>query len=80
MVKHADKWLVIIGVVALTLTLPSNIYAYLDPGTGSYVLQMLLAVLFGALFAVKLWWEKIKLFLKYRFSKTHKNQKEEDAS
>lgn len=35
-------------------------YAYLDPGTGSYILQMIVAALLGGLFAVKLLWSKIK--------------------
>lgn len=36
--------------------------AYLDPGTGSYVIQLLIAGLMGALFLVKLYWGKIKSF------------------
>lgn len=37
--------------------------AYLDPGTGSYVLQMVLAGIAAALFAVKLFWVRIKAFV-----------------
>jgi len=37
-------------------------YAYLDPGTGSMVLQVLLGVAVGALTAGKLYWAKIKNF------------------
>ena len=32
---------------------------YIDPGTGSYLLQILAAGLFGALFALKLFWHRI---------------------
>lgn len=35
-------------------------YAYLDPGTGSYVFQLAVAFLFGALFSVKMYWRKIR--------------------
>ncbi len=35
--------------------------AYLDPGTGSYVLQMVLAGLFGGLFALKQSWAGLKI-------------------
>ncbi len=37
--------------------------AYLDPGSGSFILQLLLAALLGGLFLVKAYWAKIiKLF------------------
>lgn len=34
--------------------------AYLDPGTGSYVLQIALASIFGALYAAKHAWAQVK--------------------
>jgi hypothetical protein len=37
---------------------------YLDPGTGSFLFQMLLAALMGILLAVKIYWRKIKGFFK----------------
>lgn len=40
----------------------NSVLAYIDPGTGGIVLQMLAAGFFGALFAVKLFWRKIKGF------------------
>ncbi len=43
--------------------------AYLDPGTGSIIIQVLVAGLFGALFVVKLFWGKIKNLFKKLFSK-----------
>lgn len=36
------------------------IVAYLDPGTGSYVLQITLASVFGALYAAKHAWAQLK--------------------
>ena len=39
-------------------------YAYLDPASGSYILQILTAFFFAALFSVKLFWNKIKSFFK----------------
>lgn len=41
----------------------SSCLAYLDPGTGSYIFQMLIAGLVGAGFAVKLFWTQIKCFV-----------------
>jgi TRAP-type C4-dicarboxylate transport system permease small subunit len=38
---------------------------YLDPGSGSMLFQMLLAGIVGALFAVRIFWRKIKgIFVK----------------
>ncbi len=34
--------------------------AYLDPGSGSILLQMVIAAALGAAFAVKVYWKKIK--------------------
>lgn len=36
--------------------------AYLDPGTGSMLIQIVLAVLLGAGVAVKIFWRNIKAF------------------
>lgn len=43
---------------------PPRAQAYLDPGTGSYLLQVLLAGLLGALVAVKLFWRHIASFIR----------------
>ena len=45
-----------------------NVYAYIDPGTGSYLLQIIVATLLAFLFTVKSYWKKIKGFLKRVFS------------
>ena len=58
----------------LVFTTPS--YAYLDPGTGSYVLQLLIGVLIGAAFAIRFYWKKIWSFLSNRLSRRRKNEKE----
>ncbi len=55
-----------------------NAYAYLDPGTGSYILQMIIAALLGGLFAVKLFRYRIKIFFKNLFSRGKKHEKVED--
>jgi len=33
---------------------------YLDPGSGSFIIQILLAALLGSAFAIKMYWKKIK--------------------
>ena len=56
-------------LMSLYLVFPPFAYAYLDPGTGSYVFQLLIAGLVGLGFLVKVYWNKIKLFLTHLFSK-----------
>lgn len=34
-------------------------YAYIDPGTGSYLIQVVMAGILGGLFAVKLLWRRV---------------------
>jgi hypothetical protein len=41
--------------------------AYLDPGTGSFLLQLLLATALGGMFVVKKFWKNIKEFFKRLF-------------
>jgi hypothetical protein len=45
--------------VLASLVLAREAHAYLDPGTGSYILQIVIASLFGALFMLKVFWGRI---------------------
>ena len=43
----------------------SDAYAYLDPGSGSIIIQMLVGTLVGVGIALKIYWQKLKMkFLK----------------
>ncbi len=44
----------------LMLVVEPTKFAYLDPGSGSYLLQLLIAGLLGAAFAVRASWGRIK--------------------
>lgn len=46
------------GVLLLIFT--EDAHAYLDPGSLSYVLQVIIAVVVGAIYALKVYWGKIK--------------------
>jgi hypothetical protein len=48
---------------------PQRAYAYLDPGTGSYIFQLIIAGLLGASLAIKIFWQNIKTFFSNLFSK-----------
>ena len=55
-----------------------NAHAYLDPASGSYFLQMLIAGILGGLFALKIFWVKIKSFFSAPFSKKDDRDENED--
>ncbi len=58
----------ILFLLALPLLLvPSIAHAYLDPGTGSYAVQLLIGSLLGGLFAVGLFWRRVVAFFKRLF-------------
>ena len=51
--------------------IPSNAYAYIDPGTGSMLLTALVGALAATGTAISVYWSKVKSF----FSKKKKNDK-----
>jgi len=53
-----------IVIIWLNLVITGTAHAYLDPGIGSYVFQILMALFLSIAFGMKLFWKKIKLFFK----------------
>jgi hypothetical protein len=43
--------------------------SYIDPGTGSLVIQLILGILFGGLVALKLFWANVRRFFGRLFSR-----------
>ena len=56
------------------IAVSNRAYAYLDLGTGSYIFQMIIAVFIGGLFALKLFWGKVKNFFSNLFSGREKSE------
>lgn len=54
----------ILPLALLTVLAPANAYAYLDPGTGSMVLQALLAGVAGLVVLVKMYWHRFTAFFR----------------
>ena len=52
--------------------------AYLDPGTGSIILQAILAFIAGAAATVSLWWMNFKILIKKIFRLGKKDKDIED--
>jgi len=62
-------------IILYYLILPSRIYAYLDAGTGSYIIQIIIAIAVGGAFGIKLFWRRIYGFFKNLSQKAKKNDK-----
>ncbi len=60
--------ILLLPVVSLLL-LPSVAQAYLDPGTGSYVLQLVLGTVLGGLFALGLFRRRVIAFIRHLFKR-----------
>lgn len=50
--------------------------AYLDPGSGSFILQLLIASLVGAAFIIKTYWRRINGFFRQLFNKEQDEEEE----
>lgn len=69
----------LLSLFLLTVTMwaatTGNAHAYIDVGTGSLIIQFLVAGLFGSLFAAKVFWRRIigqvsRLLAKFRTHET----------
>ncbi len=56
-----------LGVFLLGTFVSSEAYAYIDPGSASMFLQMLIGVLVGVGITIKLYWTKIKFKFEEKF-------------
>ena len=68
-----------LATIAVMLAAATDAYAYIDPGTGSYILQIVLASLLGAAFAIKLYWNRLKSLFARGLSKRN-SKKETDPA
>jgi hypothetical protein len=63
----------------LLMLVPGTAHAYLDPGTGSFILQMVIAGIFSALFYIKMTWATISARFHNLFSKKESKQDEDEV-
>jgi hypothetical protein len=54
-------------------------WLYLDPGSGSFIIQLLIAALLGASVAIRLYWTRIKGILPGKKSPSEDNAEDPDA-
>jgi hypothetical protein len=49
-------------ILAVLVLMPAPALAYLDPGTGSFIIQGVIAAVVGVGLAIKMFWHRIKAF------------------
>jgi len=64
-----------IGLLALCAMIPPLAHAYLDPGNGSMMIQLLLAGLAGLIVSLKLLWRRMLAYFNRSKSRSGDDQK-----
>jgi len=59
----------LILIVGMQFVFSQNALAYLDPGTGSFLFQILLATLIGGLYTIRTFWKNICGYISNIFTK-----------
>ncbi len=73
--KSFKQWLGV-GLCALLLLDQPPAQAYLDPGTGSYLFQAVIAVALSGLVALKLFWKNLVRWVKRSPPETEQDEDE----
>jgi hypothetical protein len=59
----------------LQLVFPLSASAYIDLGSGSYVIQIILASLLGVFFMTRTYWKRLKIYFQKLTAKGHRDEK-----
>ena len=65
------KFIFVSSILIFLLT--NNAHAYLDPGTGSIILQAILGFIAAAVTSISIYWTKFKSFFLSKFLKKKEN-------
>ncbi len=68
------KFILLTGVLVFIAGFFSNVYAYIDPGTGSMLFQVIIASLLSAIFIFKSFFSRMILKIKSIFIKKIHNK------
>lgn len=55
---------ILVAVAGWTLLCAAPAQAYLDPGTGNFIFQLLLGTIVGAAATFKIWWSRVLAFVR----------------
>lgn len=80
MFKNFQKIFAILSIFLFML--PKTAHAYLDPGAGSQMFQILAASFVGGIFLIKSYWQSLKSFIDNKILKKDKlsDDKNDDES
>jgi hypothetical protein len=67
----------VIFVLIFTFILIENSWAYIDPGTGSLIFQVIVGFFVGIAYVIKVFWRSIFAFFANIFSKDKSQQSQE---
>ena len=65
--------------IAFWIAATGDAYAYLDPGTGSIILQAVIGAVASGLFVMKIYWAKCKAFFGFGNAESDENGKSADS-
>jgi hypothetical protein len=74
--KESGNKILFLFTAILLLGLPLATEAYIDPGTGSFIIQTIVAGVFSAGVVIKMYWQKIMAY--FGKEKIQPDQKEEN--
>lgn len=66
--------IIILFFTTILITFPTMAFAYLDPGTGSIILQAILGFIAAAVASISIYWTKFKSLISKLFNKKKNNK------
>ena len=69
-----NKIFSLLSIITLII-FPTKAFAYLDPGTGSIILQAILGFIAASITTISIYWTKFKSLISKLFNKKEKNKK-----
>jgi hypothetical protein len=61
--------------LGITLLAPADAFAYIDPGTGSYLFQLAIAGFVAGIYTIRRYWDRLKSVVSGRFGGTRSDSK-----
>ena len=66
--KIISRLLLLVSLITvIQSTFPQAAHAYINPGTGTYIMQIIIGALIGGTLAIKFYWRKIMHFIRKLF-------------
>ena len=70
--------MVVLFLLVSGVLMPRAAFAYLDPGTGSLLIQMIIGAIAGSLYMLKSYWHEAKSFVKNIFVRNATDETDEN--